>query len=55
VGALLSGAAVFIAQKTDMHFFLFGMVGFLTSFIVGYLTSFLVYLASRIIQSEQEV
>ena len=38
-----------------MHFFLYGMVGFLTSFIVGYPASIIGYLASRIIQSKQEV
>ena len=55
VGAVLSGAAVYYAQGTAMHFFLYGMVGFLTSFIVGYPASIIGYLASRIFQSEQEV
>ena len=55
VGAVLSGAAVYYAQGTTMHFFLYGMVGFLTSFIVGYLASIIGYLASRLLGSEQEV
>ena len=47
VGAVLSGAAVYYAQGTTMHFFLYGMVGFLTSCIIG-------YSASLIFQYDQE-
>jgi len=36
VGAAASALAVYAATQTAMHFFLHGMVGFLTAFCVGY-------------------
>lgn len=43
VGALAGAAAAVLAviavQRTETHFFLHGMVGFLTAFLVGYLVS----------------
>ena len=45
LGALLSGAATYYAQTTSVHFFLYGMIGFLTSLVVGYLASRVIGLA----------
>ena len=41
-GAAVSAIAVVLIQRTEVHFLLHGMVGFLASFIAGYLTSLLV-------------
>ena len=49
-GAILSGAAVYFAQGTTMHFFLYGAVGFLTSFTIGYLAS----IASLLLGGDRE-
>jgi SSS family transporter len=38
-GVAASALAVTYARTTDMHIFLYGMVGFLTAFVVGYVVS----------------
>ena len=38
-GGITSGVVMYFVRDTDVHFFLHGMVGFLTAFVVGYLTS----------------
>ncbi len=38
-GAAAAALAVLAVQRTELHFFLHGMVGFLAAFIVGYLVS----------------
>lgn len=42
VGALASAAAVVWVQGTHAHFFLHGMVGFLSALLVGYLASWII-------------
>lgn len=42
IGAVGSAVAVLLARQTALHFFLHGMVGFLTAFALGYLASLMI-------------
>lgn len=43
-GGIVSGVVMYYVRDTQVHFFLHGMIGFLTSLIVGYLFSWVVLL-----------